>query len=56
MMNKEKDLERFIASSKQVAQYYECLYKELSKYLKGHKELKNNYLMIAMEIKKAPLN
>jgi len=40
------------ASPKQVAWYYEGLYKEFSKHLKGYKVLKNNYLMIVKEIKK----
>ena len=44
---------RFTASPKQVAWYYESLYKEFSKYLKGHKVLKDNYLMVVKEIKKA---
>jgi len=41
------------ASPKQVAWYYESLYKEFSKHLKGHKVLKDNYLMVVKEIKKA---
>ena len=41
------------ASPKQVAWYYESLYKEFSKYLKGHKVLKDNYLMVVKEIKGA---
>ena len=41
------------ASPKQVAWYYEGLYKEFSKHLKGHKVLKGNYLMVVKEIKKA---
>ena len=41
------------ASSKQVAWYYESLYKEFSKYLKGHKVLKGNYLTVVKEIKRA---
>ena len=44
---------RFTASPKQVAWYYESLYKEFSKHLKGHKVLKDNYSMIVKEIKKA---
>ena len=44
---------RFTASPKQVAWYYESLYKEFSKHLKGHKVLKDNYLMVVKEIKKA---
>ena len=41
------------ASPKQVAWYYESLYKEFSKHLKGHKVLKDNYLIVVKEIKKA---
>ena len=41
------------ASPKQVAWYYESLYKEFSKHLKGHKVLKDNYLMVVKDIKKA---
>ena len=41
------------ASPKQVAWYYESLYKEFSKHLKGHKVLKDNYLMVVKEIKRA---
>ena len=41
------------ASPKQVAWYYESLYKEFSKHLKGHKVLKGNYLMVVKEIKRA---
>ena len=37
---------------KQVAWYYEGLYKEFSKHLKGHKVLKDNYLSVVKEIKK----
>jgi len=44
---------RFTAKPKQVAWYYEGLYKEFSKHLKGHKVLKDNYLMVVKEIKKA---
>ena len=44
---------RFTASPKQVAWYYESLYKEFSKHLKGHKVLKDNYLMVVKDIKKA---
>ena len=44
---------RFTASPKQVAWYYESLYKEFSKHLKGHKVLKDNFLMVVKEIKKA---
>ena len=40
------------ATPKQVALYYEGLYKEFSKHLKGHKVLKDNYLMVVKEIKK----
>ena len=40
------------ASPKQVAWYYESLYKEFSKHLKGHKVLKDNYLMVVKDIKK----
>ena len=43
---------RFTASPKQVAWYYESLYKEFSKHLKGHKVLKDNYLGVVKEIKK----
>ena len=49
----EKYGNRFTASPKQVAWYYESLYKEFSKHLKGHKVLKDNYLMVVKEIKKA---
>ena len=38
---------------KQVAWYYEGLYKEFAKHLKGHKVLKENYLSVVKEIKKA---
>ena len=38
---------------KQVAWYYESLYKEFSKHLKGHKVLKGNYLTVVKEIKRA---
>ena len=41
------------ASPKQVAWYYESLYKEFSKHLKGHKVLKDNYLTVVKDIKKA---
>ena len=41
------------ASPKEVAWYYEGLYKEFAKHLKGHKVLKGNYLMVVKEIKKA---
>ena len=44
---------RFTAKPKQVAWYYEGLYKEFSKHLKGHKVLKDNYLMVVKEIKRA---
>jgi (p)ppGpp synthase/HD superfamily hydrolase len=44
---------RFTATPKQVAWYYESLYKEFSKHLKGHKVLKDNYLMVVKEIKRA---
>ena len=43
---------RFSATPKQVAWYYEGLYKEFSKHLKGHKVLKDNYLSVVKEIKK----
>ena len=43
---------RFTAKPKQVAWYYEGLYKEFSKHLKGHKVLKDNYLGVVKEIKK----
>ena len=43
---------RFTATPKQVAWYYEGLYKEFSKHLKGHKVLKGNYLTVVKEIKK----
>jgi len=41
------------ASPKQVAWYYESLYKEFSTHLKGHKVLKDNYLRVVKDIKKA---
>jgi len=41
------------ASPKQVAWYYENLYKEFLKHLKGHKVLKDNYLTVVKEIKRA---
>ena len=44
---------RFTATPKQVAWYYEGLYKEFSKHLKGHKVLKDNYLLVVKEIKRA---
>ena len=44
---------RFTAKPKQVAWYYEGLYKEFSKHLKGHKVLKGNYLTVVKEIKRA---
>ena len=44
---------RFTATPKQVAWYYESLYKEFSKHLKGHKVLKGNYLTVVKEIKRA---
>ena len=44
---------RFSATPKQVAWYYEGLYKEFSKHLKGHKVLKDNYLSVVKEIKRA---
>ncbi len=44
---------RFTATPKQVAWYYESLYKEFSKHLEGHKVLKDNYLMVVKEIKRA---
>ena len=40
------------ASPKEVAWYYEGLYKEFAKHLKGHKVLKGNYLMVVKEIKR----
>ena len=43
---------RFTATPKQVAWYYESLYKEFSKHLEGHKVLKGNYLTVVKEIKK----
>ena len=43
---------RFTAKPKQIAWYYEGLYKEFSKHLKGHKVLKDNYLGVVKEIKK----
>ena len=43
---------RFTAKPKQVAWYYEGLYKEFSKHLKGHKVLKDNYLGVVKEIKR----
>ena len=46
---------RFTAKPKQVAWYYEGLYKEFSKHLKGHKVLKDNYLIVVKEIKKTSL-
>ena len=49
----KKIWQRFTASPKQVAWYYESLYKEFSKHLKGHKVLKDNYLMVVKDIKKA---
>ena len=49
----KKIWKRFTASPKQVAWYYESLYKEFSKHLKGHKVLKDNYLMVVKEIKRA---
>ena len=35
--------------------HYESLHKEFSKYLKGHKVLRGNYLMVVKDIKKAVL-
>ena len=49
----KKIWKRFTATPKQVAWYYESLYKEFSKHLKGHKVLKDNYLMVVKEIKRA---
>ena len=49
----KKIWQRFTASPKQVAWYYESLHKEFLKHLKGHKVLKDNYLMVVKEIKKA---
>ena len=49
----KKIWKRFTATPKQVAWYYESLYKEFSKHLKGHKVLKGNYLMVVKEIKRA---
>ena len=43
---------RFTASPKEVAWYYESLYKEFSKHLKGHKLIKENYSSVVKEIKK----
>ena len=48
----KKIWKRFTATPKQVAWYYESLYKEFSKHLKGHKALKDNYLGVVKEIKK----
>ena len=48
----KKIWKRFTASPKQVAWYYESLCKEFSKHLKGHKVLKDNYLMVVKDIKK----
>ena len=43
---------RFSASPKDIAWYYESLYKEFNRYLKGHKVLKDNYSSVVKEIKK----
>ena len=43
---------RFSASPKDVAWYYESLYKEFNRHLKGHKVLKDNYSLVVIEIKK----
>lgn len=43
---------RFSASPKDVAWYYESLYKEFNKHLKGHRVLKDNYSLVVKEIKK----
>lgn len=42
----------FTAKPKEVSWYYESLYKEFNKYLKGHKVIKNNYFKVVKEIKK----
>ena len=49
----KKIWKRFTATPKQVAWYYESLYKEFSKHLIDHKVLKDNYLTVVKEIKKA---
>ena len=49
----KKIWKRFTATPKQVAWYYESLYKEFSKHLKDHKVLKGNYLTVVKEIKRA---
>ena len=43
---------RFKASPKQVYWYYNSLYKNFSKNLKGHKILKRNYYQIVNEMRK----
>ena len=43
---------RFTASPKDIAWYYESLYKEFNRHLKGHKVLKDNYSLVVKEIKK----
>tara|TARA_S200000501_G_C20662284_1_gene672368 strand:+ start:255 stop:827 length:573 start_codon:yes stop_codon:yes gene_type:complete len=48
----QKMWKRFTASPKEVAWYYESLYKEFSKHLKGHKVIKENYLLVVKNINK----
>ena len=43
---------RFTASPKDIAWYYESLYKEFNRHLKGHKVLKDNYYLVVKEIKR----
>ena len=43
---------RFSASPKEIFWYYESLHKEFDKHLKGHKLLKDNYLLVVKEMKK----
>ena len=48
----KKIWKRFSASPKDVAWYYESLYKEFNRHIKGHKVLKDNYCLVVKEIKK----
>ena len=46
-----KDLQEKVSKAS-LYWYYESLYKEFSKHLKGHKVLKGNYLTVVKEIKR----
>ena len=47
----KKIWDRFNATPKEVSWYYESLYKQFSKHLKGHSILKKHYLSVVKKIK-----